>query len=491
MQSWNPPISPTTFSSGTNTSSSSSSPVSTPFTPIFLSVRPTETPSQPRSTMKTLMLSWARESAGPVLAKTQYQSACTTPLIQHFVPVRRQPSPSRSARVRMPITSLPACGSESPNAARCVPVASGVRYFCFCSSRPGDQQRAGGQPGEQQHQRRRVRVLRDLLDRDREPEDPGAGAAVGLGDAQAGEAGLDEQIEEILRVLLATRRSRGPGAATLSWAIRRTVAWSSWSSGDRSKSMSNRAYRRTGDRPGLVGGRCEAPIGSGSRLSPRTRARDTPRRRGSRAGQDDGDEHVRAVDDASVAACGRGGPSRCTVRRRPGPRPARAADASGRPRSGASDPGPCSPRRSPPIDVHGGYVAAGTGLRNRGYGSIHVAGVPLGADVARAYLYWTVDRRRDDPGRIVPERQGRRRPRSPARSSVDRRRHVLELVHALLGSTAPTSPSLVHGNGDYRLSSFRTRRQGRASDPFLGRKHLPIARRRVARRRLQQRHDIR
>ena len=101
--------------------------MSTPLTPIFLSMRPTETPSQPRSTMKTLMLSCARESAGPVLANTQYQSACTTPLIQHLVPVRTQLSPSRSARVRIPITSLPAWGSERPKAARCSPFASGVR----------------------------------------------------------------------------------------------------------------------------------------------------------------------------------------------------------------------------------------------------------------------------------------------------------------------------------------------------------------------------
>src|SRR6478735_2874267 len=202
MQSWKPPISPTTFSSGTNTLSSSSSPVSTPFTPIFLSVRPTDTPSKPRSTMKTLMLSWARESAGPVLAKTQYQSACTTPLIQHFVPVRRQPSPSRSARVRIPITSLPACGSDRPNAARCTPVASGVRYFCFCSSDPAIRSEPVGG---------RVRVLRDLLDRDREAEDAGAGAAVGLRDAQPGEAGLYEEVEEILRVLLGHVDLAGPG----------------------------------------------------------------------------------------------------------------------------------------------------------------------------------------------------------------------------------------------------------------------------------------
>ena len=45
--------------------------------------------------MKHEMSSCLRESAGPVLANTQYQSACTTPDIQHFVPVRTQSSPSR------------------------------------------------------------------------------------------------------------------------------------------------------------------------------------------------------------------------------------------------------------------------------------------------------------------------------------------------------------------------------------------------------------
>ena len=120
-----PPTSPTTFAAGTRTPSSTSSPVSTPLTPILWSVRPTETPGHERSTMKQVIESWARESAGPVFANTQYQSAWTTPDIQHFVPVSTQPSPSATALVRMPTTSLPACGSESPNPARISPVAIG------------------------------------------------------------------------------------------------------------------------------------------------------------------------------------------------------------------------------------------------------------------------------------------------------------------------------------------------------------------------------
>ena len=55
-----PPTSPMTFSAGTWTSVSRSSPVSTPRTPILWSVRPTSTPSQARSTMKAVTESWAR-----------------------------------------------------------------------------------------------------------------------------------------------------------------------------------------------------------------------------------------------------------------------------------------------------------------------------------------------------------------------------------------------------------------------------------------------
>ncbi len=100
--------------------------MSTPLTPILRSVFPTVTPGQARSTRNAETLSWARESTGPVLANTQYQSAWRTPDIQHLVPERIQSSPSGRARVRIPMTSLPAWGSLSPNAARASPVATGV-----------------------------------------------------------------------------------------------------------------------------------------------------------------------------------------------------------------------------------------------------------------------------------------------------------------------------------------------------------------------------
>jgi len=127
MASWNPPTSPITLAAGTRTLVSSSSPVSTPRTPILRSTEPTSTPSHRRSTMKAVMASWLRAvTSSDVLANTVYQSACTTPEIQHLVPLITHSSPSRTALVRMPMTSLPACGSERQKAARLDPSAMGA-----------------------------------------------------------------------------------------------------------------------------------------------------------------------------------------------------------------------------------------------------------------------------------------------------------------------------------------------------------------------------
>ena len=125
--------------------------------------------------MKHEMSSCWRESAGPVLANTQYQSACTTPDIQHLVPVSTQSSPSRTALVRMPDDVAAGLRLGEPEAGALLAGRDRrARSCCFCSSLPGDQHRAGRQPREQQHQRGGVGVLRDLFDRDREAEDPGA-----------------------------------------------------------------------------------------------------------------------------------------------------------------------------------------------------------------------------------------------------------------------------------------------------------------------------
>ena len=49
------------------------------------------------------------------------------------------------------------------------------------------------------------------------------------------------------------------------------------------------------------------------------------------------------------------------------------------------------------VTVNGGYTAAGIGMRNLGYGTIAVTGVPAGATVASATLLWDVLADQSDP----------------------------------------------------------------------------------------------
>ena len=239
-----PPTSPTTFAAGTRTSSRISSPVSTPRTPILSSVRPTETPGHERSTMKHEMSSCLRESAGPVLANTQYQSACTTPDIQHFVPLSTQSSPSRTALVRMPTTSLPACGSESPKPARML--AGRDRRARSAASAPRCPRSAPGPVGRRVSSSISAAVFEYFATSSIasvRPRIPAPAAAVLLGDHEPEQAGVAEELEEVLRVRrrsVSISRARG---ATFSCASLRTVAWSSANSGGRSNAIGRRAYR--------------------------------------------------------------------------------------------------------------------------------------------------------------------------------------------------------------------------------------------------------
>ncbi len=104
------PTWPTTFSSGTSTSSKVTPRVSEARWPMFHSLRPTETPFQARSTTNAVMPPRAF-SAGSVTASTKYQSATPALVIHIFWPLSTQRSPLRSARVRSACTSDPAPGS--------------------------------------------------------------------------------------------------------------------------------------------------------------------------------------------------------------------------------------------------------------------------------------------------------------------------------------------------------------------------------------------
>jgi hypothetical protein len=77
-----------------------------------------------------------------------------------------------------------------------------------------------------------------------------------------------------------------------------------------------------------------------------------------------------------------------------GARVASTDGAGGLPEGGSASAGPASAAGAPAtfasIDVNGGYVAAGVGLRNRGAGTIAITGIPTGATIQSAYLFWSV-----------------------------------------------------------------------------------------------------
>lgn len=70
-----------------------------------------------------------------------------------------------------------------------------------------------------------------------------------------------------------------------------------------------------------------------------------------------------------------------------------AAAASSHVPGTAGSQGPGSRRTVDPdllqtFQIQGGYVAAGTGMRDLGYGTITIAGIPSGSTVQAAYLFW-------------------------------------------------------------------------------------------------------
>ena len=215
--------------------------MSTPRTPILWSVRPDRhARARRRSTMKAVTESCARLAGSAVLANTVYQSASRTPDIQHLVPFSTQPpasSGSGVARVRMPMTSLPGLGlgQAEGGALRARGDAGQVALLLLLG--PGDHHRARGQAGEQQHERGGVGVLGHLLDGDGEPEDARPRPAVLLGDAQAEQPGVAEGLEDVGRVLAAGVDLPGPGLHLVAAPGAAPLAWSSASSGERSKSI--------------------------------------------------------------------------------------------------------------------------------------------------------------------------------------------------------------------------------------------------------------
>ena len=225
--------------------------MSTPRTPILWSVRPTSTPSHARSTMNAVTESWARLVGSLVLAKTVYQSASRTPDIQHLVPLSTQPPPDAgvghapgphahdvAARLRL---GQPEGGPQGAVAdARQVPL--------LLLLGAGDHDRARGQPGQQEHQRRRVGVLGHLLDGEGQAEDPRSRAPVLDRDAQAEQAGVAERLEDVGRVGTLLVDRPGPWLDLVLGQAPHRVAAAVRSSSGRSK-CTGAGYRTV--RPGI------------------------------------------------------------------------------------------------------------------------------------------------------------------------------------------------------------------------------------------------
>ena len=117
--------------------------MSTPLTPIFLSSRPTDTP--PSAAVD--------DERGDAVVRAGVDRAglgehavpvglARPPTSSTSVPERIQSSPSGTARVRMPITSLPACGSDKPNAARGLAARDGRDVAALLLLGAGDEHRA-------------------------------------------------------------------------------------------------------------------------------------------------------------------------------------------------------------------------------------------------------------------------------------------------------------------------------------------------------------
>ena len=101
--------------------------------------------------------------------------------------------------------------------------------------------------------------------------------------------------------------------------------------------------------------------------------------------------------------------------------------------------------------VHGGYTAAGIGMRNLGYGTISVAGVPAGATVKSATLLWDVLADQADPTFAQGTING-----SPIAGAEWASGASPCWPVARNWSYEADVTSLVTGNGSYSLAGFAT-----------------------------------
>ena len=112
--------------------------------------------------------------------------------------------------------------------------------------------------------------------------------------------------------------------------------------------------------------------------------------------------------------------------------------------------------------LKGGYVAAGVGLRNRGSGTIKLTGIPKGAKVKAAYLYWTI-LGGDTAGSSF--KKGRFKGRAITGTTIGSGETPCWASTTTGYAYRANVTSRVKGNGSYRLTRFASgTRDG--SDPF-------------------------
>src|SRR5512138_2049983 len=126
------PTSPKRLASGTIQFSNIISVVSLARIPSLFSFLPPENPLVPLSTTNAVALFF--DLGSPVRQITTATSPLLPCVIQFFVPLMIQLSPSRVAIHFMLPASLPVLGSVNPHAPIHSALASFGKYFCFCSS---------------------------------------------------------------------------------------------------------------------------------------------------------------------------------------------------------------------------------------------------------------------------------------------------------------------------------------------------------------------
>jgi hypothetical protein len=118
-------------------------------------------------------------------------------------------------------------------------------------------------------------------------------------------------------------------------------------------------------------------------------------------------------------------------------------------------------------NLKGGYVAAGVGMRNRGYGTINIA-VPSGSSVKAAYLYWDILGNAQD----ISFTQGQLNGTPIVGTLIGQSADACWGNSANFAYRADVTP-WVAGSGSYALSGFRSGTTT-GSDPFISGSTAPM-----------------